>query len=476
MTPPDGLDAAQYRMTPDEFRRRAHEAVEWVAGYMDRVEEFPVLSQVAPGEVRSLMADRAPAEPEGWDDILGDLDRVVLPGITHWQSPTFYGYFNSNTSGPAIIGELVVAGLGVQGMLWSTSPDCTEVETQVLDWLVDLMCLPDRFRSDGPGGGVIQDGASGATLCALLAARERAGGRSAGDGLVAYTSTEAHSSVLKGARVIGLRDDQLRLIAVDPTTRAMRADALEAAMAEDAGAGRTPFFVCATVGTTSTHALDPVAAIADVCEPHGVWLHVDGAHAGSAAVVPELRFVNDGLERADSYCFDPHKWLFTGMECDVFYVADRAPLLAALSVLPEYLRNAASESGEVIDYRDWHLALGRRFRSLKLWFVLRHYGATGLAATVGAHVAWAQELVGWIEADPRFSLAAPAPLNLVCFAHVDGDDATQRILDGCNRSGRLFLTHTRIADRLVLRLSIGQTATERRHVEAAWAEIGAQAG
>ena len=273
--------------------------------------------------------------------------------------------------------------------------------------------------------------------------------------------------MLKGARAAGLGDDQLRLIAVDHR-RALCPDELASAMAGDAGAGRIPFFVVATVGTTSSHAIDPVGAVADVAAPHGAWVHVDGAHAGSAAVCPELRFVNDGLDRVDSYCVDPHKWLFTNLDCDAFYVADRAPLLAALRVLPEYLRNAATESGTVTDYRDWHLPLGRRFRALKLWMVIRHYGAEGLRHHVRSHVRWAHDLAGWVRADPRFVLAVDPPLNLVCFRHVGGDEVNRRLLDDLNRSGRLFLTHTRLDDRLVLRLSIGQTTTEQRHVEAAW--------
>ncbi len=463
-------------MTPDEFRRQGHEVVEWVARYMERVEDLPVVSSVEPGEVRALLPEHPPERPERWEDILADVDRVVLPGVTHWQSPNFFAYFQANASGPSILGELLASGLGVQGMLWATSPACTEIESLVLDWLVELLDLPDRFRSTGAGGGVIQDGASGATLCALLAARERVGGAAALGRLVAYASTEAHSSVVKGARVAGLGEDQLRLIGTDPTSRAMDADALADAMADDAAAGRVPFFVCATVGTTSSHAIDPVAAIAPLAEHHRAWLHVDSAHAGAAAVCPDLRFVNVGLDRADSYCVDPHKWLFTNLECDAFYVADRRPLLAALSVLPEYLRNPASESGAVTDYRDWHLPLGRRFRALKLWFVLRHYGAEGLRHHVGQHVAWAQELADWVEDDPRFELAAPVPLNLVCFRHVGGDAANQRLLEGLNASGRLFLTHARLDDRLTLRLSIGQTTTERRHVEAAWQHISELAG
>jgi aromatic-L-amino-acid decarboxylase len=463
-------------MSPDEFRARAHEAVEWVASYMERVGDLPVRAQVEPGEVRAAMPDAPPEHPEDWGEILADLDRVVLPGTTHWQSPSFFAYFNGNTSGPAVIGELVAAGLGVQGMLWSTGPACTEVETQVLDWLADLLDLPARFRSTGPGGGVIQDGASSANLCALLAARQRAGGAEVVPRLVAYTSREAHSSVEKGARVAGLAADQLRLVDVDPATRAMRPDDLRDRIEADVAAGRVPFFVCATAGTTSTHAFDPVEEIAKVAVPHGLWVHVDAAHAGAAAVCPELRAVNRGLERADSYCMDPHKWLFTGMECDAFYVADRRPLTDALSVTPEYLRNAASDSGAVIDYRDWHVPLGRRFRALRLWFVIRHYGAEGLRETVRAHVAWAQELAGWIDADPRFERVGPTPLNLVCFRHRDGDEPSEALLEALNRSGRMFLTHTRVDGRYTLRMCIGGTATERHHVEAAWDAISATAG
>jgi len=454
-------------MSPDEFRRRGHEAVEWVARYLEGVEDLPVRSSVAPGEIRAGLPESPPSAPESFDAILGDVDRLILPGITHWQSPNFFAYFQANGSGPSILGELISAGLGIQGMLWSTSPAATELETLVCDWLVELLGLPDRFLSTGAGGGVIQDGASGATLCALLAARERVRGREALDTLVAYTSPEAHSSVVKSARVAGLRDEQLKLVATD-ADHALDAGALAAEIAADQGAGRVPFFVTATVGTTSSHAIDPVAAVAEAAAGAGAWVHVDSAHAGSAAVCRELRFVNDGLDRVDSYAFDPHKWLFTTMECDVMYVADRAPLLAALSVTPEYLRNAATESGAVIDYHDWHLPLGRRFRALKLWFVLRHYGAEGLAATVRSHVAFAQELAGWIEADPRFELAAPTPLNLVCFRHLGGDDVNRRLLDDLNATGRLFLTHTVLDDRVTLRMSVGQTTTQRRHVVAAW--------
>ena len=459
-------------MTPEQFREAGHQSIDWVARYIENIERYPVLARVAPGEVRARLPRNPPECGEPFAAMLRDLDEVILPGITHWQSPSFFGYFPANASPPAILGDVISSGLGVQGMLWATSPACTELETHVLDWLVDMLGLPERFKSGGAGGGVIQDTASSASLCALLAARERATGFRSNEAgidrvLTAYTSTQAHSSIVKAAGIAGIGRRNLRLIEVDDA-QAMRPDALERAIATDRQAGRTPCFVCATVGTTSSTAIDPVPAIAAICRREGLWLHVDAAHAGSAAICPELRWVHAGVEHADSYCFNPHKWLLTNFDCDCFYVADRAALVATFSVTPEYLRNPATESGAVFDYRDWHIPLGRRFRALKLWFVIRHYGVQGLRAHIRRHVALAQELAGWMAGDQRFALAAPVPLNVVCFRHVAGDEATQRLLDGLNGSGRLYLTHTRLDGRLVLRVAIGGTYTERRHVEAAW--------
>ncbi|CAN5737597.1 pyridoxal-dependent decarboxylase [soil metagenome] len=458
---------ASFHMTPDEFRRHGAAAVEWIARYLEEVERQAVGSTVQPGDIRAQLPPAPPEHGESFEAVLADVDRVILPGVTHWQSPNFFGYFPANSSGPSILGELLSAGLGVQGMLWSTSPAATELETHVLDWVVELLGLPERFGSSGPGGGVIQDSASSATLCAVLAARHRAGGAEALPRLRLYASNQAHSSFQKAARIAGFADDQVRFVAGDEH-HALRPDALAAALDEDRGAGAVPCLVMATVGTTSSTALDPLGPIGELCAAAGAWFHVDAAMAGSAAVCPELRFIHDGLERADSYCFDPHKWLFTNFDCDCFYVADRADLLGALSVLPEYLRNAASDSGAVTDYRDWQVPLGRRFRSLKLWFVLRHYGAQGLRHHVRAHVALAAELAGWVAADPRFELAAPVPLNLVCFRHRDGDAASEALLRAANATGRMFLTHTRLDGRYTLRMAVGQTTTERRHVEAAW--------
>lgn len=463
-------------MTPNDFRDAGRSAVEWVARYLEDLERYPVLARVRPGEIRGRLPAAPPERGEHIEAILDDLDRIILPGITHWQSPSFFAYFPANASGPAILGDLVSSGLGVQGMLWATSPACTELETHVLDWLVDLLDLPQRFKSTGAGGGVIQDTASSASLCAMLAARERATGFLSNEHgldrrLVAYTSAEAHSSIEKAAGVIGIGRANLRRLPVDERY-AMRADALERAVTDDRAAGRTPFFVCATVGTTSSTAMDPLPAIGAICRRHGLWLHVDAAHAGSAAICPEFRWIHEGLELADSYCVNPHKWLLTNFDCDCFYVADRAALIRTLSVTPEYLRTEASESGAVFDYRDWHIPLGRRFRALKLWFVIRHYGVRGLQAHIRRHVGLAQELVGWIEADPHFELLAPAPLNLVCFAHTAGDEATRCVLEGLNASGEVYLTHTRLDGRLALRVAVGGTYTERRHVERLWTLIG----
>jgi len=467
-------------MNPEEFRRCGHDVVDWIADYYKRIESFPVLSRAEPGEVRSKLPGLPPEQGESFETILKDVEEIILPGITHWQSPNFFAFFPSNASGPAILGELLSAGLGVQGMLWATSPACTELETHVLDWLVDMLGLPAKFKSDGPGGGVIQDTASSATLCALLAARERATGYKSNelgcDGqLVAYASAEAHSSVEKAVRIAGIGREKLRLIGTDENF-ALRPEALVAEIRRDRRAGLLPTFVCATVGTTSSNAMDPVAEIGRVCSDENVWLHVDAAMSGTAAVCPEFRHIHDGLEFADSYCFNPHKWMFTNFDCDCFYVANRAALIKTLSVLPEYLRNKATESGAVIDYRDWHVQLGRRFRALKLWFVIRHYGVEGIRRRVREHVELAARFAGWVESSPRFELAAPRPLNLVCFRHTAGDDFNRELLERLNRGGKIYLTHTNLNGRYTLRLCVGQTNTQARHVERAWRAIEETAG
>jgi aromatic-L-amino-acid/L-tryptophan decarboxylase len=473
-------DAKSFHMTADEFRRCGHAMVDWIARYYEKVESYPVLSQVKPGQIRASLPSDAPAKGEPFDAILRDVENLILPGITHWQSPNFFAYFPCNASGPAILGDLLASGLGVQGMLWATSPACTELETHILDWLVPALGLPEKFLSTNKGGGVIQDTASSASLCALLAGRERAtnyasNSRGCDGKLVAYCSTQTHSSVEKAAKIAGLGASSLRAIAVDQNF-ALRPDLLARQISQDKAAGLIPCFVCATVGTTSSNAIDPVRDIAAICREHGIWLHVDAAMSGTAALCPEFRHIHAGVEFADSYCFNPHKWMFTNFDCDVFYVADRKALIQTLSVLPEYLRNQATESGAVIDYRDWQIPLGRRFRALKLWFVLRHYGIEGLRNHIRQHIAIAQEFASWVRNDDRFELAAPAPLNLVCFRHKGGDSANQSLMENLNRSGALYFTHTRLNDRFTLRFCVGQTHTQRKHVEKAWEKISAEAG
>ncbi|MGH9698546.1 MAG: pyridoxal-dependent decarboxylase [Candidatus Acidiferrales bacterium] len=471
--------SADFHMSPEEFRRHGKAMVDWIADYFERVETYPVLSRAKPGEIRAMLPENAPAAGEPFDAILADIERVILPGITHWQSPNFFAYFPSNNSFPSILGELLSAGLGVQGMLWATSPACTELETHVLDWLVAMLGLPGKFLSSRAGGGVIQDTASSSALCALLAARERATNFASNERgndarLVAYTSAQAHSSIEKAVKIAGMGRESLRLIEVDEKF-AMRAGALASQVRKDLDAGRLPCFVTATLGTTSSNAMDPLAEIGRICREHRIWLHVDAAMSGTAALCPEFRSMHDGLELADSYCFNPHKWMFTNFDCDCLYVADRKSLTEALGILPEYLRNQATEQGSVIDYRDWQVPLGRRFRALKLWFVIRHYGVEGLQHHVRDHVALAQQFAEWVRASREFELAAPVPLNLVCFRHTAGDAANQAILDGVNQSGEMFLTHTRLGGKLTLRMSIGQTHTQLSHVERAWRKITAAA-
>lgn len=466
-------------MSAEAFRQHGHELIEWIASYMERVDSLPVLSTLDPGELRRQLPPSPPQQGEPFAQIMADVDRIIMPGITHWQSPNFYAFFPANNSGPSILGELLAAALGVNGMLWTTSPACTELETHVLDWMVDLLGLPEQFKSSTAGGGVIQDTASSASLCALLAGRERATAyrsnqRGLTQQLTAYASAQAHSSIEKAMMIAGLGRENLRVIdAPARTGYAMDPAALEQAITRDIAAGFTPCFVCATVGTTSSNAIDPVDAIGQVVRQHAphAWLHVDAAMSGTAAVCPEFRWIHSGLELADSYCFNPHKWMFTNFDCDCFFVADRAALIRTLSVLPEYLKNKATESGAVFDYRDWQIPLGRRFRALKLWFVVRHYGIEGLQHHVREHVSLAQEFAQWVRDDARFELVTEPPLNLICFRLRDRDETNQQLLDALNATGRIYLTHTRLDGRFVLRLCVGQTNTQRQHVQQAWALI-----
>lgn len=458
-----------------DLRRDGHSAIDWIAQYLENVERLPVLAQVKPGEILAHLPLHAPAAGEAFDQILEDVQQKILPGITHWQSPNYFAYFPANSSPASVLGELLSAGLGVQGMLWATSPACTELEIRVLDWLVEMLGLPQHFLSTATGGGVIQDSASSANLCAVIAGRERATSfQSNEEGcdrqLTAYTSAQAHSSIEKAIKIAGIGRKNLRLIEVDENF-AMRPELLAKAIAEDKRAGRLPCFVGATGGTTSTMAFDPLPEIGAICREHKVWLHVDAAMAGTAALCPELRWVHRGLELADSYCVDAHKWMFTNFDCTCFYVADRKALTESLAIAPEYLKNTASATGSVVDFRDWHVPLGRRFRALKLWCVVRSFGVDGLRQLVRRHVELAQQFAEWVRKDKRFEIMAPATLNLVCFRLKAGDADNEQLLQDLNASGKLYLSHTKLNGKYTLRFCVAQTYTEERHVRAAWEQI-----
>jgi aromatic-L-amino-acid/L-tryptophan decarboxylase len=459
-------------MTPDEFRRYGHELVEWVAEYMERVASLPVQPSVEPGEIRAALPPAPPEDPEPFEALIRDLDDVVLPGITHWQSPGWFAYFPANTSPPSVLAELVSAALGAQGMMWSTSPALTEIEAHVLDWLVELLGFPQEWKiAVGPGGGAIQLSASDSTHLAHVVAREQVMERGASsEDVVAYTSSQAHSSVEKGARVAAIR--HLRLIDVDRDF-ALRPSALAEAVARDVADGLVPAIVTSTLGTTGTCAVDPVGEVAAIARRHGLWHHVDAAYAGSALICPELRVEQEGIARADSFVFNAHKWMLTNFDCSVFWVADRAPLVRAMSILPPYLQNAASASGEVIDYRDWQVPLGRRFRALKLWWVLRAYGANGIRHHIREHVRLASWFGGRVDEHPSLVRVAPVAFGLVCFRHVDGNESTDALAEAINRDGSVYVIASTIEDERFIRVAVGATPTTAEHVERLWSIVSA---
>ena len=451
----------------EAFRRNAYALVDWIADYLAGLDDRPVREPAGPGDVRAKLPDLAPERPESFQAVLADLDRVVAPGLTHWQHPGWFAYFPAQSSPPSVLGELAAAGIGIQGMLWSTSPAATEIESHVLDWLVDLLGVPQEWKTTGPGGGVLQSGASASTHTALVVAREqcREHTGAATDSMVAYASSHAHSSIEKSARMAGFR--HIRLLDTD-LEFAARPEALIDATAADRRKGLVPAFVCSAVGTTGTTGVDPVRRFGEIARAEQMWHHTDAAYAGSAMICEEFRHHQDGLELVDSYTFNPHKWLATNLDCSVMWVADRRPLIETLSVLPPYLRNEASESGQVIDYRDWHGPLGRPFRALKLWFVLRCFGAEGLRQMIRTHVGWARQLAERIDAHPRLSTIAPTHFALVSFAHVDGNAATDSLVDHVNADGRFYITASEAGGRRYARVSVGSTWTTQTHVDALW--------
>ncbi|WP_425403883.1 pyridoxal phosphate-dependent decarboxylase family protein [Hwanghaeella sp.] len=464
-------------MDIEEFRRQAHRMVDWMADYMGGIESYPVRAQVKPGEIAAKLPDGPPAQSESMDLIFEDFQRDVMPGMTHWQHPSFFAYFTANSSPPSVLAEMLTAALGAQCMLWQTSPAATEMETKVLDWLRQMTGLPDGFH------GVIQDSASGAILCAILTAREQATGWQGNKAglknvprLTAYTSGETHSATEKGIKIAGMGADNLRKLPVDENF-AVIPEELERMIVEDKAADAVPAIVIASIGATGVGAVDPLRRIGEICKKHGVFLHVDAAWAGSAWILPETRWMMDGMEYADSVVFNPHKWMFTNFDCSAHYVRDPDALIHTLTILPEFLKSR--EQGQVIDYRDWSVPLGRRFRALKLWFVIRSYGVEGLQEMIRAHIGYAEELEGRIDAAEDFELVAPRVLALTTFRYhpkgVDDEAELDRLNEALimrlNDGGKLYLTQTRVRGKYAIRFNIGQTWTERRHVEAGWREI-----
>ena len=468
-------------MNTNDFRKHAHAFVDWMADYLETVERYPVRAQVAPGEIAAQLPPSPPDQGEPIERIFSDFQTVLLPGITDWQHPNFFAYFSANSSPPSVLAEMLMATLAVQGMSWQTSPAATELETRVMDWLRQMLGLPAGFE------GVIHDTASVATLCAILTAREQATAWRSNDAgltgaarMTVYATAETHSSIDKAVRIAGLGQDNLRKVPLDADA-ALDPEALDAMIAADRAAGAKPICVVATLGTTGSGGFDRLGPIGAVCQKHGLWLHVDAAWAGSALVCPEERWMIEGVAAADSFVFNPHKWLFTNFDCTAYFVRDAGALRRTFEILPEYLKTREAET--VINYRDWGIPLGRRFRSLKLWFVIRSFGVEGLRAKLREHIRLARELAAAIDAAPDFEVLAPARLALFCFRYRPADMAAgpaldalnERLLERLNADGRLYLTHTRLGGAYAIRFNIGQTATEARHVEAAWAEIQATA-
>ena len=461
-------------MEPAAFRREAHRLADWIADYLERPEQYPVLSRVSPGDITRALPAHAPEHPESFDQIFADFERIILPGITHWNHPGFFAYFAISGSAPGVLGEFLSAALNVQAMLWRTSPAATELEEVTLGWLRQLLHLPDVFE------GVIYDTASISTLHALAAARERAMPHVRTHGLSGlppvriYCSDQAHSSVDKAVILLGFGHDALRRIESDAEFR-MRPAALAEAIDADRTTGAVPIAVVATVGTTSSTSADPVDEIAETCGRENIWLHVDAAYAGVAAMVPGYEHVLGAAARADSIVLNPHKWLFTPFDLSVLYTRDMKSLRSAFALTPEYLKTA--EASVARNLMDTGIQLGRRFRALKLWMVCRHFGAVGLRARLAEHMRLAQLFARWVDEAPGFERVAPVPFSVVCFRatppHLHGredgvDDFNERLLETVNRSGEAFLSHTRLSGRYVIRLAIGNLHTEERHIARAW--------
>ena len=460
-------------MIPDEFRKHAHELVEWMADYMENVENYPVKSSVGPGEIFSKIPDSPPTHPESFDSIIKDIDEIIMPGITHWQSPNFFAYFPANTSPPSILAEMLIATLGSQCMIWETSPAAAELEEKMMIWLRDLIGLPSGFE------GVIQDTASTATLAAIITAREKItnfsinneGAENAGT-LKVYCSDQAHSSVEKAVKICGIGRKNLVKISVKEDF-SMDPEKLKEAIIHDKERGHIPCCVVATIGTTGTTAVDPLRTIGEICRENGIWLHVDAAMAGTALILPEFQWMLDGKEYIDSFVFNPHKWMFTNFDCSAYFVKDVGALIKTFEVLPEYLKTRTR--GKVNDYRDWGVPLGRRFRALKLWSVIRSYGTEGLRDKIRYHISIAARLSEMISKETDFEILAPVIISVVCFRYVPAgysndqiNALNEKLIHQLNDSGRLYLSHTVLNGKYTLRMVTAQTNVTLEHVEKAW--------
>jgi aromatic-L-amino-acid decarboxylase len=469
-------------MELNEFRKRGYEIVDWIGDYFEHIGDYPVKSGVAQGETIKKLPKGPPEQSESFDVIFKDFNEIIVPGITHWQHPSWFAYFNANTSYPSILAEMLTAAMGAQCMSWQTSPAASELEERVMEWTARLIGLPGQWD------GVIQETASAATLCSLLSAREKYTGYSVNrSGLydmkkfTVYCSTEAHSSIEKAVKIIGLGKDNLRKIDVDDVF-AMVPEKLEQAIKQDKDQGFAPLAVVAAFGTTGSTAIDPLEPIGGICKRHNVWLHVDAAYAGTALVLPEMRHLAKGIDKADTFVFNPHKWMFTNFDCSAYFVRDKEALIRSFEILPEYLKTR--EGSRVNNYRDWGIQLGRRFRALKLWFVIRSFGAAGIREKVSSHHRWARELAAEIERSDNFEMLAPVPFATLCFrfkpAGVDDQETlnrlNQQLMETLNDSGKMYLTHTKLNGVYTLRLVIGQTNQEKRHIEQAWERIKNTAG
>ena len=451
------------------FRRHAHEVADWIADYFESVEQYPVRSQVQPGDLLASLPGSAPKQAEPMERILEDFRQLIPPGMTHWQHPAFFAFFPANSSPPSVLAEMLTAGMAAQCMLWETSPAANELEGRMMEWLQEMLGLPREWR------GVIQDSASSATVCAMLAAREKAREIASLDRQALYTSAEANSSVHKGARIAGFGLDRIRSIETD-SQQQMNPAALVQAIRSDRHAGLTPACVVITLGTTGTGAMDPLAEIGEICRREDIYLHVDAAWAGSALMLPEYRYLSEGMELADSFVFNPHKWMFTNFDCSAHFLKDPESLQRSLSINPVYLQNTSDE--KITEYRDFGISLGRRFRALKLWFVIRSFGVEGLQEKIRSHIRWAEELAQEIQAADDFELVTGPNLALITWRYAPHgatpeslDKLNVRLLEAINADGRLYLTRGFVDGRTVIRFSIGQTRTEERHVRSAWKVI-----